>query len=354
SDILRQYWGGPSPSWPDQHPVDERTIFTLASLTKLPTTVAALQLVDRKLVTLDSDVGALLPVLGRQPVLAGWRGDGSPILRKRRNTMTLRHLLTHSSGCGYDFYNPDLRRLRRFEGTTAAAQRATVADWFGHPLVFEPGHGWEYGCGLDWAGRLVEQVSGLSLEDYLSRHVWTPLGGSSFTFWPDDGGRGGCRLATLTSRNAATGKLDVCPGKMDLCQNVAECFGGHGGYCGAADYAELLVSLLANDGRVLSPAAADMMFQDQLSETSKSALQVFVRTKDFVLGVDYHPAEVYTWGLGGIATQNFQFIDRTKNLCGLFMTHIVPAPDAKAKPIVRAFLQHVYKEASRPDFPSLL
>ncbi|KAG6117511.1 hypothetical protein E4U13_001000 [Claviceps humidiphila] len=375
SDVLDTYMGGPSRALPSQCPIDDQTIFTLASCTKLPTTVAALQLVDKKLITIDEDVSQLLPVLGRQKILVGWQADGSPILRERRNPITLRQLLTHSSGCGYDFYHPDLKRFRRYQGTTPATKKAKVTEWFDQPLVFEPGQGWEYGAGLDWVGKLIEQISGMSLEDYMSRYVWAPLGASSYTFWPDAPGYTR-ELATLAKRDRATGKLDVSLEGLDLNRNVKECFGGHGAYCSAADYAELMFSLLANDERVLRPSSVELMFENQLSAESKEALQEVMRTRDLA-GGDYYAGEVYSWGLGGLlveethdseapydrgaktlawcsALNHYWFIDRSKGVCGLLMTHVVPSPDAQIKPLIRAFLQHTYRENARPAFPSFL
>ncbi|KAG6272978.1 hypothetical protein E4U49_001598 [Claviceps purpurea] len=303
-------------------------------------------LVEKKLIILDEDVSPLLSVLGRQQILVGWQADGSPILRKRRNPITLRQLLTHSSGCGYDFYHPDLKRFRRYQGTTPATQKAKVAEWFNQPLVFEPGQGWEYGAGLDWLYLLAE-FSGCHRE-----------------------------LATLAKRDRATGKLDVSLEGLDLNRNVKECFGGHGAYCSAADYAELMFSLLVNDERVLRPSSVELMFENQLSPESKQALQEVMRTRDLV-GGDYYAGEVYSWGLGGLlveethdseapydrgpktlawcsALNHYWFIDRSKGVCGLLMTHVVPSPDAKIKPLIRAFLQHTYRENARPAFPSFL
>ncbi|KAG5979697.1 hypothetical protein E4U55_004854 [Claviceps digitariae] len=375
SDILRTYVGGSLPGLPSSSPVDEQTVFTLASCTKVPTTVAALQLVERNLISLDTDVSQLLPVLGRQQILVGWHADGSPVLRKRRNPITLRQLLTHSSGCGYDFYNRHLIRLRRFQGTTPATKRTTVTEWFDYPLLFEPGEGWEYGCGPDWAGKLVEQISGMTLEDYNRRHIWTPLGTSSYTFWPNAPGYTH-KLATVMERNRATGGLDICEEGLDLNRYSKECFGGHGGFCSAADFSELLLSILANDERVLRPSSVEMMFQDQLSQKSRECIQELMEQKDFTVG-DYHAGEVYTWGLGGVLVEethgsnasyergprtlawcgrlnHFWFIDRSKGFCGLFMTDVVPSPDARIKPVIRKFLENVYRENGRGGFPSHL
>ncbi|KAG6011315.1 hypothetical protein E4U43_008402 [Claviceps pusilla] len=340
----------------------------------MATTVAALQLVEKKLIALDSDVSQLLPALGRQQILVGWHADGSPILRKRRNPITLRQLLTHCSGCGYDFLNRDLVRLRRFQGTTAATRKATVEEWFDQPLLFEPGESWEYGSGVDWVGKLVEQFSGMSLEDYIKRHIWAPLGLSSFTFWPKAPGYTH-KLATVTELDPATKKLQVCNEGLDLNRNVTECFGGHGGYCTAADFAELLFSLLADDERVLQRSSVELMFQSQLPKKSQECLQRTMKNKNYTVG-DFYDGEVYNWGLGGLLIEetrgskapytrgpgtlvwssrlnHFWFVDRSNGLLGVFMSHVVPAPDLKIRPLIRAFQENTYREnKNRQGFSS--
>ncbi|KAG5801530.1 hypothetical protein H9Q74_013731 [Fusarium xylarioides] len=362
SVIVSQYLGGPSPSWPDQVSISQETLFTLASLTKLPTTVAALQLVERKLITLDADVSDLLPDLGRQQILVGWNADGSPILQKRRNPITLRQLLTHSSGCGYDFNNRDLKKLRKFQGATVG-NKSTIIGWFDHPLLFEPGQGWEYGSGVDWVGRLVEQISGMSLEAYLKDHVWKPIGASSFTFWPESPSNTH-QVATLTHRNKREGKLEVSPNKIDINIGLEDCFGGHGAYCSAEDYMELLHSLLANDERILRKDSLDLMFRDHLSEESKRMLRIALKNQKLGVG-DFYAGETYTWGFGGMVieeahghdapyargprtlvwggyTNQFWYIDRSNGVCGLFMTHVFPSPDPEIQKLIRAFQQYVY------------
>ncbi|KAF5965922.1 glu leu phe val dehydrogenase family protein [Fusarium bulbicola] len=300
SDIVSEYLGGPSPSWPDQVSISHETLFTLASLTKLPTTVAALQLVERQFITLDADVSDLLSDLGRQQILMGWNADGSPILQKRRNPITLRQLLTHSSGCGYDFNNRDLKKLRKFQGTTVG-NKSTIVGWFDHPLLFEPGQVWEYGCGVDWAGRLVEQISDISLEAYLKDHVWKPIGASSFTFWPDSPSKAH-QVATLTHRNKSNGKLEVSPNKIDINIGVEDCFGGHSAYCSAADCMELLHSLLTNDERIFHKDSVDLVFQDHLSEESKRMLLIALKSQKLGVG-DFYAGETYTWGFGGMVIE---------------------------------------------------
>ncbi|KAF5025563.1 hypothetical protein F66182_2371 [Fusarium sp. NRRL 66182] len=369
STIVSEYLGGPSPSWPDQVSIDGRTLFTLASLTKLPTTVAVLQLVEKGVITLDTDVSDLLPVLGRQQILAGWDADGSPILHKRRNPITLRHLLTHSSGCGYDFHSRDLKRFRRFQGNTSGS-KPTVVEWFDQPLLFEPGQGWEYGSGIDWAGKLVEQISGISLEVYLRDHVWEPIGASNFTFWPHAPGST-YNIAALTHRNKGTGKLEVSSDEIDINRGLEDCFGGHGGYCSAEDYMKLLFSLLVSDQRMLQASSVDLMFQDHLSKESRQTFRNALKSQKLGVG-DFYSGETYTWGLGGMIieethsheapytrgpqtlvwggyTNQFWYVDRSNGVCGLFMTHVYPSPDRNIQKIIRRF-QQLRGEDGRSNF----
>ncbi|KAJ3529797.1 hypothetical protein NM208_g9599 [Fusarium decemcellulare] len=364
SCILSKYLGGCEPSWPNQGTVDNQTIFTLASCTKLPTTVAALQLVEKQLIRLDTDVSNILPVLGRQKVLAGWNPDGSPILNKRRNPITLRHLLTHSSGAGYDFSNRDLEKFHCFRNTLPS-KGSTIDERFDLPLLFEPGEGWEYGCGIDWAGKVVEQLSGTTLESYLRQNVWEPLGATSFTFWPKCQDKEGRRLAALTIKSETTGRLRELPAGLGLNIGVTDCFGGQGGYSNAADYTELLFSLLANDKRLLQAETVDMMFEAQLSKKSKEVLQAVTKDPSWAIG-DFYPGEVYDWGLGGLlieqlescdalyargprtlvwsgAANLFWFIDRSKGLCGLFATQVLPSYDPDIEKLIAAFQEFVYK-----------
>ncbi|KJK85169.1 hypothetical protein H633G_10996, partial [Metarhizium anisopliae BRIP 53284] len=214
SDVLSTYLGPKSIAAADPDPIDANTIFTLASITKLATTVAALQLVERGRIQLDDDVAELLPVLCRQKIISGFDDQGQPVLQDRKSPITLRHLLTHSSGAGYTFLDAGekLRQYHRFHGTPPN-HGPTVETRFGVPLLYQPGEGWAYGAGIDWAGRLVEQLTGQSLEDYFAQHIWKPLGASgTFTFFPSAQG-----LAGMASRaREGPDKLTPVPGGLDL------------------------------------------------------------------------------------------------------------------------------------------
>lgn len=124
------------------------TVFVLASMTKLMTSIAVLQLVERGIVKLDDDVSLLVPVLAGQPILTGFKEDGTPITKERKGPITLRRLLTHSVGGSYDFSSGDISQWKKTQGTLGKLG-TTVDEVFGHPLLYEPGESWSYGSASD-------------------------------------------------------------------------------------------------------------------------------------------------------------------------------------------------------------
>ncbi len=152
------------------------TIFRIASMTKAITTTAALQLVEQGKLTLDEPVSKHLPELGKLEVLEGFDASGKPILRPAKTPIALRHLLTHTSGCAYANWSPTLTQYIKVTKSTPAA----VAPL--NPLLFEPGTRWHYGTSLDWAGKLVEKISALTLEQYFQNNILQPLGMKSTSF----------------------------------------------------------------------------------------------------------------------------------------------------------------------------
>src|SRR6202020_419374 len=111
-------------------------------------------------------VSRLLPQLAKLEVLDGFDAAGKPKLRPARTPVTLKHLLTHTSGFCYDIWDPDMFRYTSQVKTPLPAVT---------PLMFEPGTRWQYGMGVDWAGRLVEAVSGTNLEEYFQAKILGPL-----------------------------------------------------------------------------------------------------------------------------------------------------------------------------------
>ena len=150
------------------------TIFWLASMTKAIVSVAAMQLVEQGRLQLDAPVKEILPALAAPHVLEGFDPDGTPRLRPARTAMTLRHLLSHSAGYGYNFWNPALGRYLDQAGLPPIP--TTWDEAARTPLLFDPGTRWTYGINTDIVGLAVEAASGQTLDAYLRAHVLEPLG----------------------------------------------------------------------------------------------------------------------------------------------------------------------------------
>src|SRR3954468_3792493 len=148
------------------------TVFRIASMTKAVTSVAAMQLVEEGRLSLDApvpDIGE--PALNAPQVLDGFDASGKPVLRPAKRPITLKHLLTHTAGFTYDWSNPNTRRYVETTGmpVTATGKLAALRQ----PLAFDPGERWEYGINIDWVGRIIEAVSGETLDTVLRDRIFS-------------------------------------------------------------------------------------------------------------------------------------------------------------------------------------
>ena len=225
---------------PDGAPMTTDTVFWIASMTKAITSAAAMQLVEQGKLALDAPIAPVLSELAGPQVLEGFDAAGEPRLRAARRPITLRHLLTHTSGFVYDIWNAEMGRYMEKAGVPGivSCQNATLML----PLVFDPGERWDYGIGIDWAGKAVERVSGQRLGDYFAEHLFVPIGmtDTNFRLTPE------CR-ARLTAMHArgedgtlATIDFEVPDPEFQM--------GGGGLYGTAADYLAF-ARVFLNEGR---------------------------------------------------------------------------------------------------------
>jgi CubicO group peptidase (beta-lactamase class C family) len=119
---------------------------------------------------LDEPVSKLVPEFATLQLLDGYDAAGKPVVRPARTPVTLKHLLTHTSGLCYDTWSDDMQRYEKAGGAVPSGVAPLP------PLMFEPGTRWQYGYGADWSGRLVEIVSGQTLEQYFQSNILQPLG----------------------------------------------------------------------------------------------------------------------------------------------------------------------------------
>ncbi len=269
-------------------PMAPDTLFWIASCTKAITSVAALQLVERGLIDLDAPVGDRLPALAAPRVLTGFDAAGSPVTRPARAPITLRRLLTHTSGLAYDFCSADLTRY--LEATGGVLLGAADPDI---PLMFEPGEAWLYGIGIDWAGRLVEAISGQGLDDYAADHILRPLGMADTTFFPTAERR--ARGAVVHAR-APEGGFVTVPFGMPSTPHFM--MGGGGLYSTPPDYLRFLAAILAGGAPLLEPATFALMMQNQTGDLDAGVL----RSAQPARSLDFEPLPGLTrrHGLAGL------------------------------------------------------
>src|SRR4051794_21572190 len=239
------------------------TIYRIASMTKMVTTTAALQLVERGKLDLDAPVADYRPEFAQLKVLEGWDGD-EPRLRDPASAATVRQLASHSAGLSYWFWNEDIVRWEALTGTGNSL--AGTEDAFTAPLVADPGTRFEYGVNTDWLGLVVEAASGQKLDAYFDEHILEPLGMEQTTFHPDDQQRE--NLAAVHLRGQDSGRWEA----TDLDWNPAPDWwaGGHGLYSPPAEYLRFQRMLL-NRGtlegtEILNAQTVEAAFTNQIGD----------------------------------------------------------------------------------------
>jgi CubicO group peptidase (beta-lactamase class C family) len=287
---------GPRTAGGDE-PLAVDAVFRIASMTKVVTSVAALQLVERGRLGLDDPVARYLPEFGRLPVLTGFDDVGRPVLRPPVRAATVRDLLTHTAGLGYWFFDADVLRWHRWTGTPLMTSGKLAS--FETPLIADPGERFSYGTATDWLGRVVEQVAGVGLAAYFDAEVTGPLGMVDTTFRPSATQR--TRLVPVHRRNAE----GVWRGTdVDWPTDPDFFTGGHGLYSTAGDFLRFQRMLLcggALDGvRVLGEATVAAIFRGQLGDRvfpARIATAHPASSADLVLGSGLD------WGFGLVLTR---------------------------------------------------
>jgi CubicO group peptidase (beta-lactamase class C family) len=332
------------------------TLFRIASMTKAVTCVAAMQLVERDLLTLDGPLPDIDPALSAPRVLDGFDAAGAPRLRPAKRPITLRHLFTHTAGFVYETWNADMVRYVKASGMPSTATGKLAALRL--PLAFDPGERWEYGINIDWIGRLVEAVGGRLLEDYFREHIFAPLGMTDSSFVPAPAQR--ARQASVHVRKP-DGSLAPQPLETGF---TAEFYAGGGGlYSTAPDYMTFVQMLLAggsfNGARILAPETVALMGQNHIGDLEAGILKTSIpaRSND----VDLMPGVSLRWGIAAMINlqtgphgrsagsltwaglyNSYFWIDPARRVAGTIMTQILPFADDRAVKLYGEFERGVY------------
>ena len=325
-------------------PADMTTdsVFAIFSTTKAITGTAVLQLAENGKLDLDAPASSYAPAIGNLQVLEGFAADGKPRLRAPKRPITTRMLLLHTAGLGYDFFNEHYYRLAQEhdQPSVVTASKASLET----PLLFDPGDDWEYGSNIDWAGQVVEAVTGKRLGEVMEERIFAPLGmrDTAFSLTPSMRSR----LASIHQRES-DGSLT--PTDFELPQDPEVHMGGHGLYATVGDYCRF-IRMWLNDGageggRVLRPETVRMAEQNGLGDMKIKGLPGVIASLSnyaeffpglskswaltFMVNDEAAPTGRPAGALGWAGLANlFFWIDRRNGVGGFWATQILPFADA--------------------------
>ncbi|KAI2473173.1 beta-lactamase family protein [Annulohypoxylon bovei var. microspora] len=253
-----------------KEPMTLDNTFWLASCTKMVAGLACMQLVEKGQLSLDdaAQVEELCPEFKDIKVL---KDDGS--FEEKKNGITLRMLLNHTSGFTYTFFDETTRDWSHLAGIDEFGCDIKEIQKF--PLRFQPGEGWSYGVGIDWAGIVLQRKTGLTLNDYVQKNICQPLGLQNVNMLPTQSMKD--KIAYMHSRGQ-DGKIyprDHLYRRPLIASTPEEtasifCSGGAGLFAKPQEYTRIL-SVLLNDGtdaqtgaQLVSKSTVDEMFQNQV------------------------------------------------------------------------------------------
>ena len=334
------------------------SVFAIFSTTKPITGTAVLQLVEEGKLDLDAPAKNYVPEIGALQVLDGFDAAGKPILRAPKRDITTRMLLLHTAGFGYDFFNESYKRLTHELGfpNVVSSTKACIST----PLLFDPGDAWEYGTSMDWAGQVVEGITGKRLGTVLQERIFEPLGMHDTRFTMTDSMH--ARLACIHQRGA-DGSLTPLVG-FELPQDPEVHMGGGGLYGTVGDYCRFMRMWL-NDGdgefgRVLKPETIRMAEKSGLGKVQMKMLPGVI--PELSNDAEFFPGEPKSWALTFMVNETgahtgrpagslswaglancFFWIDRKNGVAGYWATQILPFIDGVSYPAYLEFETSVYR-----------
>ena len=333
------------------------TVGWIASMTKAITGAAVMQLVEQGRLDLDAPASAVIPYLGEVEVLEGFDDDGQPKTRPPRQPVTLRHLLTHTSGFAYEVWNEDILAYQEAKDVPQFTSGRNAA--LTTPLVFDPGERWDYGIGIDWAGKMVEAVSGQPLGQYMKDNIFDPLGMGDTAFRITPAMQE--RIATVHARGEDGAWI---PMEFTVEQDPEFEMGGAGLYSTVDDYLKFIRMILnsgaANGHRLLRPETVEAMSADSIGNSC--VVKLSTAMPPYSNDAEFFPGMEKTWGLtfminneaaptgrtagslgwAGLANSYF-WIDPAKGIGGAYLTQILPFADEKSLPLYLDFETAVYR-----------
>jgi CubicO group peptidase (beta-lactamase class C family) len=263
--------------WADkeaQIPLRQDHIFRVFSNTKFITSCAALLLFEEGRFGLDDPIERFIPQLANRKVLrpgAASLDDTEPA----RGSITIRHLLSHTSGLSYGFFDPGTAIFNAYKERGVHDPATTLADMVdvlaGLPLVYQPGTSWEYSIATDVMARLVEIVSGQRFDQFIAARILDPLGMVDTGFVVPEQHRS--RLAAyyvgadlMEPMKPGLTRADNYPYPGAYLRPIPRLSGGGGLVSTLPDMVALIRSLLPGGPTLLRPETIALMMTNQLAE----------------------------------------------------------------------------------------
>lgn len=331
--------------------LDPNSTVALGSAGKFITHIAALQLVERGLVSLDEPLCNHIPELDSFPLITrGLHGEPFP-LRPPTKKITLRHLLLHTSGLS----DPSYPLVAEY--FASGAPKLQIGDdapyivkTFSIPLIFEPGEGFQYGCSIHWTQLLVTRLSG-NFTKHIHEHIFDPLG---------------MEASTYTSRNRA----DIWESRLRMVERegdtlIAADDVSQGLMCSMLDIGVILSDLISASSKLLRQESIDLLFVPQLAPSTAAldALRADHENYAFMARIpgSVGPPSV-NWSAAGLVVEEelplsrlpkgavtwegmanvIWAMNRDKGLGMCFATQLIPVEDEKAKELSVTFMREAW------------
>jgi CubicO group peptidase (beta-lactamase class C family) len=323
-----------------QTPMENDSVFRIASMTKAITTVGVMKLYEKGLFRLNDPVSKYIPAFADPEVLVSADDNGVVTeTRPAKRQIRIIDLLTHSSGIAYPFIDSPLQKVYVengiIDGLTEKElkledQMSKLAEM---PLLFDPGSKWNYGLSTDLLGYLIEVVAGKSLDKYFADEIFVPLKMTDTHFYlaPADFDR----LVSLYAD--VDGNLvpytdeslsDLGDTNYPRVGAMAYFSGGAGLSSTAYDYGRFLEMLL-NEGelegaRILGRKSVELMRSPRIDMDGDGVAEFglgFQIIEDIGKSGELGSAGVYLWG-GAFNTS--YWIDPEENMIGVFMSQVRP------------------------------
>jgi methyl acetate hydrolase len=331
------------------------TVFRIFSMSKAVGSLAAMMMIERGKLTLDTPVGDILPAFDALQVLDGFDGD-VPRLRAPKSRATIRQLATHTSGLEYEVWNGEIGRYLGATGHPSVLSGLKAS--LNYPMASDPGTRWGYGIGTDWLGQVVEAVDGRRIDAFCAAEIFGPLGMATTGFEVTPAMQPHLAGLSIRGEDGQLGPFDLGP------PSHPEVYGmGHALYGTAPDYMRFLRMVLNKgqlDGRrVLSDAHMAQMLGDQMQGLAFEKLLTVAPP----LSADFDPfpgtrcthsfafmrneadipgkrrAGSQTWA--GLCNTHY-WIDPAKDVAAVIMTQSLPFADPRFMQVYDGFERAVY------------